>query len=336
MRRKGFVRRYRIAIVSVENDLHALAIHKALAQQADAECRIIESNRVCGSATVNWSNGKKDLECTILAKGGEEIAVHDLDIIWWRRVGLRQEIPSNVTDPVHIDVINNECAVALLGILLSEFRGTWINHPLHTQVAQNKLVQLRAAESAGFRVPHTLVSQDVTAIRRFCERLDYKVVVKPLIGTQRAPLFTTMATPDHLACEDSVALCPAMYQEFIPGVRHIRAQCFGDAVYSVVIESEDLDWRADLDVPFTVFDLAEDVKARLQKVLKLLQLKMGIVDLKFAQDGAPVWFEINPQGQFLFVEGLSGLDLTSAFADFLYREARQASKSAPMEMRGLF
>jgi len=320
------MRQYSIAIVSIENDLHALTIHKGLAHYTDVDCIIIESDRICGKAAVNWSNGGKGLECKVLTKGGKEIAVRDLDVIWWRRVGLSQKIPSNVIDPVHIDVINNECSVAMLGMLLSEFRGTWINHPLHTQIAQNKLVQLRAAESAGFRVPQTLVSQDVTAIKQFCEGLDYRVVVKPLVGTQQAPLFTTMATPEHLACEDSVALCPTMYQEYIAGHRHIRAQCFGDAVYSVMIESEDLDWRADLDVPFTVFDLTEEVKARLQKVLELLELKMGIVDLKLSEDGEPVWFEINPQGQFLFVEALSGLDLTSAFADFLYREARCSNR----------
>ena len=48
---------------------------------------------------------------------------------------------------------------------------------------------------------------------------------------------------------------------------------------------------------------------------------MGVFDLKLTQDAEPIWIEINPQGQFLFAEGLSGLDLTSAFAEFLYQEA---------------
>jgi len=52
---------------------------------------------------------------------------------------------------------------------------------------------------------------------------------------------------------------------------------------------------------------------------------MGIVDLKFAPDAELVWFEINPQGQFLFVQGLTDLDLASAFTDFLYKEATAAS-----------
>jgi hypothetical protein len=325
------VRQKRIAIVSVEDDLHALIVQKALERYADVECHVIESNRICSSGILNWSNAEGyDLECRVPTsrvptRGGEVLDVHCLDIIWWRRVGYPQQIPSFVTDPAHIDLINNDCRVGLVGLLLNEFPGTWINHPINTQLAENKLVQLRAAQRVGFRVPRTLVSQDPAAIRDFCEQLDHKVVVKAVSGTSKVPLFTTMLTPDHLACDDSMSLCPAIYQEYIPGERHVRIQCFGDAVNSVTVRSQDLDWRANLNVPFEVIELAEDIKTRLRNVLKLLGLKMGVVDLKFTQDGEPVWFEINPQGQFLFVEGLSGLDLTSPFADFLYQEARQAS-----------
>ena len=84
-----------------------------------------------------------------------------------------------------------------------------------------------------------------------------------------------------------------------------------------------MDWRVNLEVPFTIVDLPEDVKMHLCDVCKLLGLKMGVVDLKLTPEDKLAWLEINPQGQFLFAEGLSGLDLPSAFADFLYQEARQ-------------
>jgi hypothetical protein len=48
---------------------------------------------------------------------------------------------------------------------------------------------------------------------------------------------------------------------------------------------------------------------------------MGVVDLKLGQDGVPYWLELNPQGQFLFVEALSGIPLTLACANFLLAEA---------------
>lgn len=216
-----------------------------------------------------------------------------------------QSIPPTITGPAHIDLIDNDCRAALVGLLLNEFQGTWINHPANTQLAQNKLVQLRAAMSAGFRVPSTLVSQNPTSIRQFCEGLDYQVVVKSISGTQKAPLLTMKITPEHLLCDDSISLCPAIYQEYIPGDLHVRAQCFGDATYSVTLKSEALDWRPDLNIACEVVQLEDDVRGRLRSVLKILGLKMGIVDLKFTPEGELVWFEINPQGQFLFVQGLA-------------------------------
>lgn len=57
-------------------------------------------------------------------------------------------------------------------------------------------------------------------------------------------------------------------------------------------------------------------------------MKMGVVDLKLDRTEEPVWLELNPQGQFLFVEGLTRLDLTGAFSDFLRGEALAARAPA--------
>jgi hypothetical protein len=42
--------------------------------------------------------------------------------------------------------------------------------------------------------------------------------------------------------------------------------------------------------------------------------------IKIDPDGTPVWLEVNPQGQFLFLEPLAGLPLSTAFASFLARD----------------
>ena len=48
-----------------------------------------------------------------------------------------------------------------------------------------------------------------------------------------------------------------------------------------------------------------------------LRLAMGIIDLKYSEAGEPVWFEVNPQGQFLFLENLAQQRLLNKFCDFL-------------------
>jgi hypothetical protein len=58
-------------------------------------------------------------------------------------------------------------------------------------------------------------------------------------------------------------------------------------------------------------------------VLHLLNLRMGIVDMKLTDDGQPMWLELNPQGQFLFLEGLCDMQLPRRFGDFVVNEARR-------------
>ncbi|MEH1939183.1 MAG: hypothetical protein V7L01_03050 [Nostoc sp.] len=316
-----------IAIITFEHDMHGLAIKKALESRDDVTCYMIEADKLCDSAGLNWSNiNNLEKRSTIPSKDLGLQEVSNLDVIWWRRTNFPQQMPPHITDSIYIDVINNDCSTTLLGILFNEFSGSWVNDPTKILLADNKLIQLRAAQSAGFQIPQTLVSQNPTQIKQFCEKLENNVIVKPVKGTRQVSLFTKMLTEEHLASDASLRLCPAIYQEYIPGHQHVRAHCFGDNIYAVLIESEELDWRQNLDIPFSFFDLEESVKICLRKVLKTLGLKMGIVDLKLTEGKNPVWLEINQQGQFLFCEGLSGLDLTSAFVEFLYQEAKQVSR----------
>jgi len=93
--------------------------------------------------------------------------------------------------------------------------------------------------------------------------------------------------------------------------------CFGDQILTAQIDSPDLDWRArhDIAVAETKLDCATEKQVR--KLLAELGLRMGVIDLKLDRDGVPYWLELNSQGQFLFVEALSGMPLARACAEFL-------------------
>jgi hypothetical protein len=51
---------------------------------------------------------------------------------------------------------------------------------------------------------------------------------------------------------------------------------------------------------------------------------MGIIDLKLTPDGEPVWLEVNPQGQFLFLDAFADLQLAAKFADYLVAQAKSS------------
>ncbi|MFJ7045070.1 hypothetical protein ACIQVC_16895 [Streptomyces sp. NPDC101112] len=53
-----------------------------------------------------------------------------------------------------------------------------------------------------------------------------------------------------------------------------------------------------------------------------------MIDMKPDSHGVPVWLEINPQGQFLFMQALSGLDLVTPCVTYFEREALSAAHRA--------
>jgi glutathione synthase/RimK-type ligase-like ATP-grasp enzyme len=234
-------------------------------------------------------------------------------------------LPPELRDEDARNVVVDNCRATLLGMAVTEFRGVWISEPEATRVAENKLVQLRAAQAIGFRLPRTLVSQDPAEVRRFCRDLDFQVIVKPVVGTPGAAVMTGRMTPAMLTDED-VSLCPAIYQELVPGTRHLRICCFGDEIHTALITANGLDWRYPLDAAVDAYDLDAETARRVRGVVARLGLRMGILDMKLATDGEPVWLEINPQGQFLFLEGLCGMPLTEIFADYLLEQASTAER----------
>jgi glutathione synthase/RimK-type ligase-like ATP-grasp enzyme len=273
---------------------------------------------------MSWSISGEVNKATIHDVDGNAVAVQDLEVLWWRRLTGAPRLPESLRDEAARDLVTNDCRATLLGLALTEVQGIWISHPEATRVAENKLVQLKAAQRAGLRLPRTLVSQDPQTVRRFCRKCNYEVVVKTVAGTPKTPVMTGLVTPQMLT-DEAVSLSPAIYQEFVPGTRHLRICCFGGDVYTALLETDRLDWRYPLDATVQPYDLDDGTARRLQSVIASLGLQMGIVDMKLAPDGEPVWLEVNPQGQFLFLEGLCGMPLTKIFADFLIRQTGSAA-----------
>jgi biotin carboxylase len=54
--------------------------------------------------------------------------------------------------------------------------------------------------------------------------------------------------------------------------------------------------------------------------MRQLGLLFGTIDMKLTDEGEHVFLEVNPQGQFLYIEILTGMPIASAVADFLAHE----------------
>jgi glutathione synthase/RimK-type ligase-like ATP-grasp enzyme len=60
--------------------------------------------------------------------------------------------------------------------------------------------------------------------------------------------------------------------------------------------------------------LPDDVTEMLHALMRQLGLVYGAIDLRLTADGRYIFLEINPAGQFLYVEQQTGQPITAALA----------------------
>ena len=84
------------------------------------------------------------------------------------------------------------------------------------------------------------------------------------------------------------------------------------------------DYRVDLEaVAMRPASLPSEVERALLDLMDRLQLVYGAIDLRRTSQGEHVFLEINPAGEFLFVEERCGLPLAAAMANLLTRLDRE-------------
>lgn len=304
-----------MAIVTLEGDIHAYLVRQAMAQTYGVDVAIVAADRIPAAGGMVWDN-EDPAAATLPTEEGGTVDISRLRLVWWRRCHGRPEVPDSVTDRAMRQLVVKDGRAATRGALLAAFQGTWLSDPYATERAQNKLLQLTVARAVGLTVPRTLVSSDPAAIRDFTRAMGGRVIAKTLTGLLGTGLEAGRVAADSLGDENELRLAPTIYQEEIPGTHHLRVQVFGPDVHAARITSAALDWRLAGDMQVEPATLDDGLRSALRAVVDRLGLRMGIFDLKVRPDGSVVFLEINPQGQFLFLEGMSDLPLTAAFARF--------------------
>jgi len=218
-----------------------------------------------------------------------------------------------------------------LTYLAGDDRVPWINNPHANQAARRKFPQIRMAAALGLRVPRTLVTNDAAAARAFHDDLDGRLLCKSMSaigfedGEQYRPIFSRRVTPDEFAAHlGQIALCPSLLQEYIDKDHELRVTIVGDDLFCCRIDSQGIegaetDWRRvdPFAVPHRIVPPPPGVEQALRATLSRYGLRFGTFDLIVTPAGEPVFLELNPNGQWLWIEMITGAAMGEAMADLL-------------------
>ncbi|MER8001720.1 ATP-grasp ribosomal peptide maturase [Streptomyces sp. NPDC095613] len=203
----------------------------------------------------------------------------------------------------------------------------WVNHPLRIAAADYKPAQLVLAQEVGFTVPPTLVTNDPVDAREFI-RVQGDTIFKTLRWTpyrrDGVPMtgWAAPVTADEI--DDSVRVTPHLFQARVDKVADLRVLIVGRHTFAVRIHSQLLDWRKDYSaLTYTVEHLPDGVNKALHTYLDRLELVAGSFDLAVDREGDYWWLELNPNGQWGWLETETGLPMSAAFADLLTQGDRR-------------
>jgi len=203
----------------------------------------------------------------------------------------------------------------------------WVSHPDSIRRAEHKTYQLTIAARLGLPIPRTLVTNDPHLVRDFEKTCLHGMIAKTVymgfIDNPPRNIFTTIVDSNDIQDDGSIKVCPAIFQERINKVCDIRVTVIGEKVFAAEIRS-DLpegipDWRA-ADPKTLVHcrhNLPLDIEMQCRALVKTLGLSFGAIDLGLDSRGAYTFFEINPNGQWAWLEPATGFPLTGALVDLL-------------------
>jgi glutathione synthase/RimK-type ligase-like ATP-grasp enzyme len=275
-----------------------------------------------------------------LTSGAATIDLHRLDALWYRR----PQPPvahDEVRDPKVRRYLEAECAQYLLD--------TW--NLLHCRFvpaapaviarAELKASQLAIAKSAGFELPPTLVSNSPDEMLDFYLAHNGQIVSKlpgPAFNRHLGESFaryTEVVARRDLGYAASIRFGPAIFQAYVPKRVELRITVVGQRVFAAEIHSQansrtQHDWRRyDLsNTPHLAHELPSEVQRCCLRLVEQLGLCYGAIDMVLTPDGRYVFLEINPNGQYLWIESLTGLPISDAICDLLMAPASVRQRPA--------
>jgi glutathione synthase/RimK-type ligase-like ATP-grasp enzyme len=203
----------------------------------------------------------------------------------------------------------------------------WVNDPHCHSRANSKPAQLFVAQQVGFDIPSTVITNDPEEVREFVSQSEeptiYKAMSQSLSLDRGKALFTGLLTEREQAKLDLIRVSPGIFQKLVPKAYEIRATVVGSRVFSGKIDSQarvetKIDWRhRPFDMDEVPIQLPPALEAKIHAFMQVFGLVYGAFDFIVTPDGRHVFLEVNPGGQYMWVETTTGLSITMAIADVL-------------------
>lgn len=204
----------------------------------------------------------------------------------------------------------------------------------------NKLSNLQLAAGLDLTIPESIVTNEFAVLLDFVAK-HKRIITKTLssnafhcsfgsgimvkIGMGTVLLDEEDIKTHGATCSNTDLPLPAFYQQYIEKRLELRifyldSSFYAMAIFSQANERTRIDFRnydpgrPNRCVPYT---LPETVMAKLDALMQSLDMKSGSIDMILTPEGKYVFLEVNPIGQFQWLNNNCNYDINKKIAEFL-------------------
>ena len=203
--------------------------------------------------------------------------------------------------------------------------------PSLSSMKLSKYEVLKEAIKIGFAVPDSIITNSKSEIMNFYHKHSKKIISKSLYETVYFEdqdgmfFFKTELLTEELLDSTTDYFFPSLFQQYIDKQFELRVFFLDDICYPMAIFSQ-LDNKTSTDfrnynintpnrtVPYI---LPTNIERKIKKLMKLLKLNTGSIDLIKDKKGDYIFLEVNPTGQFGMTSYPCNYHLEKLIAKFL-------------------
>lgn len=255
------------------------------------------------------------------------------DILSFKSVYFRRpNLPSINDNGLSLDekqFIGIEERQALEGLYKIQRNAYWISDVDSIRRAENKIYQQLIAKEIGFQIASGIVTNHPEEFMRFLEA-NNDCIIKPIysgqIGWPEMKQVVYTSKLDIIPTPAQIEVCPNYVQQRLKKKFDIRVTVVDETIFAVRIHSQlnpetNTDWRVGENIlKHEIIELPVTIKNQCVALLKKLNLKFGAIDFVETEDNGYVFLEINPNGQWAWIQTQTGMPISDTIAKLLTDE----------------
>ncbi len=314
-----------ILIISDKHDIHPLKVESILQSNSAQYIRFDIDIESLKSTSVKFDGENWEIECP-----NGRFNTSEISTVWNRRTYVELLLDELNNNNPGFKIWKGEWNKTLLGIYSELETQKWLNFYRDSYYAENKYRQYKIAKAHGFMIPAFVCSNDKDfliksfnngseKVIKFMNQDFYKIADEGYKG-----IYVNKVELKDLNKFNGKEENPVILQNYIPKDFEVRYTVVGDKHFVCKIDSQQsqiasIDWRRyDLaNTPHSVIEPPAYIREQVESFMLELKLNYGALDFIVSSNKEWFFLELNSMGQFLWIEDLTGLEISSHIAKWL-------------------